>query len=370
MRRALDRIIVILISLAIAVLATAGWHYSDLILGPDSRPAPTGQAVLEHTDSTIALRPTAKAARPGPWAIEWRGGFGEIGTILSTESARVVRRFRLAAGTSPDSDARLAGFAFDADPKTWLGLPFEALPIPARVGALPAWFVSGSDSTWAIFVHGRAASRAEVLRMLPVYRALGLPCLVISYRNDPEAPQVDHGRFRLGATEWRDLEDAVRYALAHGARDVVLVGCSMGGGIVTQFLRKSPLRASARAAVLDAPALDWNAVLALGAEQRRVPAWLTSVGKWVASLRSGLRWDDLVQAQHAAEFSTPMLILHGEADDIVPVDVSRRFAAARPDLVTLVTFPDAAHVESSNYDGARYSRAITDWLRSKGIGSK
>jgi len=369
LRRLIARAIAAVGLIAVIAVAVAGWHYSDLILGPDRRPELRGQAVLACTDSTIALGPSFKARRPGPWAIEWPGGFGELGAVIASDSSRIVRRFRLATGAPPGSTARLSGFAFDADPRSWLGIAFDDVSIPARVGALPAWFVPGTDSTWAIFVHGRAASRAEVLRMLPSYCALHLPCLVTSYRGDHEAPSVDQGRFRLGSTEWRDLEDAVRYALAHGARDVVVVGCSMGGGIVAQFLRKSELRSSARAAVLDAPALDWNEVLALGARHRRVPAWLTAVGKLEASLRSGIRWDDLVQARHASEFATPMLILHGDADDVVPVEVSRRFAAARPDLVTLVTFPGAAHVESSNYDGARYSRAIADWLLSRKVGS-
>ena len=368
MRRLIAGAIVALAVIAAVALAMAGWHYSDQILGPDSPRVLIGQPVLARTGSTIVLGTTHKALRPGPWALEWPGGFGEIGNILSADSARVVRRFRLAKGFAPPASARLAGFAFDADPSSWLGVPYRNVAVPALIGELPSWLVPGADSTWAIFVHGRAATRAEVLRMLPAYQALGLPCLVISYRNDLGAPVIDDGRYRLGSTEWRDLEDAVRYALDQGARDVVLVGCSMGGGIVAEFLRRSAFRSNVRAAVLDAPALDWDAVLALAAKKRHLPAALTSLGKFFATQRSGIRWDDLVQVRHASEFATPMLILHGEADDVVPVEVSRRFAAARPDLVMLVTFAGAGHVESSNYDGARYARAIEDWLRSKPVG--
>ena len=290
-----------------------------------------------------------------------------MGPILATDSSDVVRRFRIAGGTLPGDDGRLAGFAMDADPQTWLGIAFVPLTIDSRIGPLAAWLIPGSDSTWAIFVHGRGATPAELLRMLPAYRELALPCLLITYRNDRGAPRVDGGRYRLGSTEWHDVDDAVRFAVEHGARDVVLVGCSMGGGIVAQFLRKSMLRHDARAAVLDAPALDWDAALALSARQRHVPQWLASLGKLVTWLRTGIRWDDLVQVRHAAEFQTPILIVHGERDDAVPIEVSRRFAAARPDLVTFVPFPDAGHVESSNFDGDRYERVVADWLRARGV---
>ena len=135
-------------------------------------------------------------------------------------------------------------------------MPFKTVEYRSSLGPILAWLVPGSDSTWAIFVHGRAASRAEMLRMLPAYRALGLPCLVICYRNDRCGPRALGGRYQMGFTEWRDLEDAVRFALEHGARRVVPVGCSMGGSIVAEFLRHSALASAAPVAVLDAPALD------------------------------------------------------------------------------------------------------------------
>jgi hypothetical protein len=354
---------------AIVALAGVGWHYSGEILGPDAPPAKTGQSILGRTDSTITLALTAKARRPGFWAIEWPEGLGRIGPLISLDTDRVTTRFQLLSGAPPDTSSRLAGFARDADPLTWLGVEFENVIVPSRIGPLPAWFVPGSDSTWAIFMHGRAATRAEVLRMLPAYRSLGLPCLIPSYRNDENAPHVAGGTYRFGLTEWLDLEDAVRYARGQGARQVIVVGCSMGGGIVAQYLRRSEIRDLARVAVLDAPALDWNAVIGLAGRQRRMPGFITELGKIAASMRSGIRWEDLDQILHAAEFSTPMLVLHGEVDATVPIELSERFAAVRPDLVTLHRTPGAGHVESANVDPDGYAATISGWLRERGIGS-
>jgi uncharacterized protein len=353
------------------LLATigVGWHYSNEILGPDAPPPRNTQIVLAITDSTMTLAPTEKSRRAGEWAIEWDGGFGAIGPVITSTDDGVITRFRLLNGSPPDSAARLAGFARDADPRAWLGVEFEAVEVPSRVGALPAWKIAGADTTWALFVHGRGATRAEVLRMLPTYCALGLPCLVLSYRNDEGAPRVAGGGYRFGATEWLDLEDAVRFARDQGAKRVVLVGCSMGGGIVAQFLRRSELRSQASVAVLDAPALDWNSVLALAGQQRRVPMAITELGKTVTTLRSGLRWNELVQVGYADGFTTPMLVFHGDADLVVPIEVSERFAAARPDLVTLHRVAGAGHVESANFDRVAYDATLAAWLLAHGIGS-
>ena len=54
----------------------------------------------------------------------------------------------------------------------------------------------------------------------------------------------------------------------------------------------------------------------------------------------------------------PTLVVHGTGDPRVPVTVSQQLAAAEPELVTLETFPDALHVESWNFDRARYTDLV------------
>ena len=69
----------------------------------------------------------------------------------------------------------------------------------------------------------------------------GWTSLVPTYRNDEDVPAGPDGRYNLGLSEWRDLEAAVDHAVRSGAQEVLLVGWSMGGAIVLQFLDRSPL---------------------------------------------------------------------------------------------------------------------------------
>jgi dienelactone hydrolase len=153
-----------------------------------------------------------------------------------------------------------------------------------------------------------------------VLAPLGLPGLLLTYRNDIDAPRSPDGRYHLGLTEWEDLEAAVRYALANGARDVVLEGYSMGGQIVLQFMARSPLAQHVRAIVLESPALDWNAMVARRAQSRGVPSFMTWVGKRVASARAGLDWDQLDRRRHTAGITTPILLFHNAGDTVAPVE--------------------------------------------------
>lgn len=199
--------------------------------------------------------------------------------------------------------------------------------------------------------------------MLPTMAELGFPSLVITYRNDVEAPESQDGFHRFGQTEWEDLEAAARYALDNGAEDFVLVGYSMGGAIVTNFLYESSLTPKVRGAILDAPMLDFNATIDLGARQRGAPGILTKMGKLIASARFDVDWEAFDYLSRVSELTVPILLFHGDADETVPVETSDALAEARPDIVTYVRVPHATHVRSWNLNPISYEAAVRDFLQ-------
>ena len=193
--------------------------------------------------------------------------------------------------------------------------------------------------------------------------ALGYSALVITYRNDPELPAMDSGEYAFGAQEWQDMEAAVRYAVGTGAEQVVLYGYSMGGAIVMSFLERSEDAGRVRAIVLDAPALDLATIAEGGMQERGVPGFLTGPLRGVVGWRFEVDWSTYDYLDEAARLRTPTLLLHGAADDVVPVGSSRAFAAAAPPgLVTYVEFPEAGHVRAWNVDRERYEGALRDFL--------
>ena len=55
----------------------------------------------------------------------------------------------------------------------------------------------------------------------------------------------------------------------------------------------------------------------------------------------------------------PILLIHGEADNFVPCDMSRAIAAANPEKVEFHTFPGAGHGLSCLVDRERYKSLVT-----------
>jgi hypothetical protein len=332
--------------------------------------------ILAVGDATITLArdPASPEAltTPGTWGLIWAGGgYGRLGAIRSQTGDRVERAFRRLEGPAPRTGDLTAvdGYAWPADPALAAGRPAREVAYPSPLGPTPAWRVDGPRDTWVILVHGYNAARTETLRTLALVAGQGYPALAISYRNDPGAPRTPDGLRRWGATEWRDLEAATRYAIGQGAAGVVLAGYSMGGAVVASFLLESPLAARVRGVVLDAPALDLGQVIDDGAEDRTlpvlgtaVPPALTEVAKGIAGVRFDLDWGELDYVDRAGGLRSPILLFHQTGDPTVPVTISERLARARPDLVTFERFGGDGHVQSWNVDRPRYERALRAFL--------
>ncbi|HEX6031792.1 MAG TPA: prolyl oligopeptidase family serine peptidase, partial [Tepidiformaceae bacterium] len=175
-------------------------------------------------------------------------------------------------------------------------------------------------------------------------------------------PANPDGLRHYGATEWPEVEGAVQFALANGAKHIVLAGYSMGGSTIMAFMERSALAPAIGGLVLDAPVLDFGSTVDFQADQRHAPSVLTKVGKWIASWRFDVEWGNLDYLEHADDLKVPVLLFHGTDDDETPIAESEELAELRPDLVTFIPIAGAEHVRSWNADPAGYGFAVRSFF--------
>jgi alpha-beta hydrolase superfamily lysophospholipase len=348
---------------AIAAGAIASWHFSSEVVVPDHAPLPADVAVDALAAGRVVLPRSTETARPGVYGLRWRGGHAVIGDLVRIDAHTVTRDLsavhgRLARGTKVAVDPD----AYVGNPSQALGLPFANVHIPGELGPMPAWLIPGRASTWAIVVHGINGNREDDLYVAPALHRAGLPTLLITYRGDVGAPSSPDGLHHMGLTEWLDLQSAARYALAHGARRLVLVGASMGGAIVAQFMERSSLASDVAGLVLDAPALSWKAILSFNAEEMGLPSFAALPVEWAIGLRVDADWSSLDALRHAGSFQLPILLFHGTVDRLVPISTSNAFARELPTWVTYYRVPHAGHVESWNVDPGLYESRLAAFL--------
>ena len=193
--------------------------------------------------------------------------------------------------------------------------------------------------------------------------------MIPSYRNDIGARSGPDGRYNLGLSEWRDIEDAGLHAVQRGAREILLVGWSMGGAIVLQTLSRSWLADHVTHVVLDAPVIDWADVIAHHARANGIPAPIGGLGRALMGRRSARRLvgvhDPVDVAKtnwvsRAGELEHRMLLIHSVDDEFVPVGPSLALAGARPDLVTMERWDTARHTKEWNVDPERWEASVVE----------
>jgi alpha-beta hydrolase superfamily lysophospholipase len=353
----------VVLFLALAAGAAAAWHFSSAVLVPDHSPWPAETTVEALAPGRVVLERSDETQRPGVYGIEWQGGRAVVGAISGEDEDTVTRRLRAVDGyLAPGMKVALDPDVYAGNPTRALGLPSTTVPVRGELGAMPAWLVPGHSRTWAIVVHGINSTPQTGLRVVPALHRAGLPTLLITYREDLGAPPSPDGFHHMGLTEWRDLGAAARYALGHGARRLVLVGYSMGGAIVTQFMERSPLADRVSGLVLDAPVLDWKHVLSYNATEMGFPALVANPLEWAIGARIDADWDSLDALSHPQDFQLPILLFHGGEDDVVPISDSDDFAALLPRWVTYHQVPRAGHTEAWNVDPGLYERRLGAFL--------
>ena len=275
---------------------------------------------------------------------------------------------------APQSDTPGA-LGYRGDPQTAFGLPFETLAVQTTLGPAEAWFVpepfrpgAPQPHMAALYVHGIAGAREDGYRYLPLLHEAGFPTLLISYRNDANAPVTEDGVYGFGLTEWPDLEAAVLALRDRGYGEVMILADSMGAGLLGQFMAQSAEAIRISAIALDSPALEFDAVLAHLARNMGLPFPGTVAATTLAALRFS-QPSDLRAASVTGRFAGfygPLFLAHGSGDRIVPLGTSQRLIALRAasdaGAVTVTHLTEADHLQSQTADPGAYEAAFREFL--------
>lgn len=374
-----------LLGLLVPTVLGLVWHFADALVWAlpvrrpvhrtriiGTRPVAVPQLAAPASEITAVLTRNATTRRPGVLILEWDGGqehpvLAQLGPVQAQTRRTVTRAVQWQDGPLPIGQV-VRPSTLGLGPPSSRGLTYHEVGIPAPHGEMPAWQVPGgagpaaSQADWVILTHSYKGLRQDALRILPAFAQLGLTSLTITYRNAHGAPRTPQGVYRLGAEEWEDLEAAVRYAQAQGARRIVLMGFSMGAGITLAFLRYSALAASVSGVILDSPPLEWRSLIRHFARRYALRP-LAGFVEWLTVVKSGQDFDAVDHHSVMHLFSTPMLLFHGSADRTVPVAHAERLARARPDLVEYHRVEGGEHLRPWNIDPEHYEKVLKRFVQ-------
>lgn len=181
---------------------------------------------------------------------------------------------------------------------------------------------------------------------------------------DHRAHGKSEGRtITFGIKERWDLLQWVKYAVERFGEDVkiVLYGISMGGATVL-MASELELPENVKGIIADCPySSPLDIILNVG-KGMPIPNFLiepfAKLGAWIYG---GFNLEETTAEQAVQKAKVPILIIHGEADRLVPCEMSD-IVSENPDLITRFTFPNANHGLSYLEDTPRYKRIVVDFL--------
>lgn len=327
---------------------------------------------VSREGNSVVLPRSVETEAPGHYGLWFGEGFTEhavIGDVLRTASSTVTRRVEgpdVAVPSSAPFMALWTGHTL-AGPAA-LGIPWRDVSVPLADGtAAPAWFFPAETdrAPWAVHVQGIRTSRLVTLRAVEAAQRAGYASLVITYRSAGDGPAAEAST--LGLSEWTDLRDAFEYARSAGATRVTVMAWSMGAGLALEFARREP--EAVDSLILICPATNWRRIVRHGAEKAHLPPFVGSaaIGFLTSPLLSrlvGLQRPidfDALDWSRSDALTVPTLVIHSAGDDEIPVELSREFAAAHPELVSLVETKSAPHGWEPNVDPEGFADAISNW---------
>jgi alpha-beta hydrolase superfamily lysophospholipase len=249
------------------------------------------------------------------------------------------------------------------------GLPRESMAIPSPAGSLPAWFIparGGAPGPAVVLVHGWDSNRDRMLPNARFLHAAGFHTLLFDVRghgeNPPEVLPISGGEF--GA-------DAAAAVAALRSRPEVtsvgLLGHSMGAvGAVLAAALEPGVAALVATAIPAHPRLLTRRTFQLAG--LRIPGPLAHPLAWL-TLRVYLKprghrpgWVNALRA--IRRFPGPLLVVHGSADEIVPLRHAELLVqAARTragSVAELVLIPGGRH--SWLYESPLYRERVAGFL--------
>jgi len=205
----------------------------------------------------------------------------------------------------------------------------ELWPVTDDDVRLHAWLLEGTGPKRRgalLYFHGNGGYLPTYLPALEKLRGHGFDVMAVDYRGYGKsggAPQDEAALYRDGDAAVRSLAES----LGCRPQEMVLYGHSLGTTVAAEMA----IRHGCRALVLQAP-------LASLQQQMRHSM------PWVPPFFGGLTANRFETAAKIRNLASPLLVMHGEQDRVIPVEQGIAVYEAAREPKRLKLYPDGEHI--------------------------
>jgi uncharacterized protein len=288
-------------------------------------------------------------------ALRWAKRFAIALVLLSVTAYAAISLVSAEVLTRPSNHAsRLNPRDVCPDATAWATRTSDGL-------VLRGWYLPTPERRRLIvLVHGMASSWDEMAALGRDLHHAGYDTLLFDLRGHG---QSDSSRLYMGRRERRDVRAVLEWAcrMGYDPDRIGWLGYSMGGSMLLMEAADNP---NIRCAVVDSAFGDLPHLLNTQlTKYSHLPSWFNPGILLAARWAFGVRTDDLVPIRSARKWGArPLLLIHGEADSIVPVAHAAALACAAGPECQAVTMPGVEHVEAFSSSPKRYVALVDQFF--------
>ncbi|MFQ5684629.1 MAG: alpha/beta hydrolase [Candidatus Binatia bacterium] len=225
-----------------------------------------------------------------------------------------------------------------------IGLAYEDIFFTTRDGLrLNSWFVPYPEAkTTLLWFHGNAGNISNRLDNIKLFHdRLGINIFIFDYRGygRSEGKVSEKGTYIDGETALKQLR--IREDL--DTKRIVFFGRSLGAAVATELAT----REKCLALILESPFVSIR-------EMARVAFPLLPIGRWLRT-----RYNLIEKIK---KVTAPVLVLHGDQDDVVPFKQGRKIFEAAQEPKRFYTIHGAHHNDTYLIGGESYFAVLKDFM--------
>jgi len=219
-----------------------------------------------------------------------------------------------------------------------------------------------------IFLHGFTEDRLAGLSYLGIYLNAGFNLLLVDSRAHGES---GGNSVTWGNYEKYDLDRWVDWvSQRYPAGKIGVHGVSMGAATALMHAELNEYNKRVDFYIAESAYSDFETLLELLMKQRLnlprtvLPELLLQYANLAAYIDSRFTFHQASPVRAVRNVTTPILYIHGEADEVVPAYMSLELYNATKGPRQIYTFPHVGHASAVFGDWSQYSRVIQNFTRS------
>jgi fermentation-respiration switch protein FrsA (DUF1100 family) len=203
---------------------------------------------------------------------------------------------------------------------------------------LQAWYLAGKRPLTVVVFHGNGGHRGHRVDLLERFQRMGLGLFLLDYRGYGGSEGSPHE-----AGLYADAEAAISWCEARVGPELIYFGESLGSGVAVEMAtRKTP-----RALIIESGFSS-----AVDVAQKHYPFLPVGI----------LMRDRYAAAEKIGRVACPLLMLHGDSDQLVPMEFGKRLYDVANEPRQWHVMAGAGHNDLRFVDHAAYDRILAAFV--------